>query len=90
MFSAWRRRRRKRRRRRRKRRRRKRKKKKVADSPGFQTPRQGNTFLASPKRPNRLWEPPSLLLNRYRVPFLGVERQGHLLPKTGVQYAQYL
>jgi len=65
-------------------------KKKVADSPGFQTPRQGDTFLASPKRPDRLWEPPSLLLNRYRGPFLGVERQGHLPPKTGVQYAQYL
>jgi hypothetical protein len=56
----------------------------------FQTSHQGNILLASPKRPDRLWGPPSLLLNRYRGAFLGVEWQGHLPTKTEAQYAQYL
>jgi hypothetical protein len=41
-------------------------------------------FLSSPKRPHRLWGPPSLLFNGYRCSFPGVRRPGreadHLSP----------
>jgi len=62
----------------------------AADSPGFQTSRQGNIFLASPKPPDGLWKPTSLLHNRYRGPFPSVERPGHLPTKTEAQYMHYL
>ena len=55
----------------------------VADSPGFQTSRQRNIFLASRKRPDRLWDLPSLQLNRYRGPFPRAERPAQLHTKTG-------
>jgi hypothetical protein len=45
--------------------------------PDFKKSRQGNIFLSSPKHPDRLWDPPSVLLNRYQGPFPGVDRPGH-------------
>lgn len=41
-----------------------------ADEPGFES-LQGKTFFCSPKRPDRFWGPPSLLVNKYRCLFPG-------------------
>jgi hypothetical protein len=38
---------------------------------------RGKRFMSSPKRPDRLWGPPSVLHNGTRALFLGVKRQGH-------------
>jgi hypothetical protein len=38
---------------------------------------KGSRCFASPKHTNQLWNPPSLLLNRYWVPFLWIEWVGH-------------
>jgi hypothetical protein len=35
-------------------------------------------FLSSPKRPDRLWGPPSLIFSRYRGSFPGVKQPGSL------------
>ena len=49
-------------------------------------PGSGNRFFFSPKRPDRLWSPPSLLLYEYQGHFPDVMRPGsefyHLLPTT--------
>jgi hypothetical protein len=37
-------------------------------------PGRGKIFFSSPKRPDRLWCPPSILLNGYRGSFPGVRR----------------
>jgi len=44
----------------------------------FQTsnPSMDQKFVSSPKRPARLWDPPSLLPNGYRLSFPGVKRLG--------------
>jgi hypothetical protein len=36
----------------------------------------GSRIISSPRRPDRLWAPPSLLSNGYRGPSLGVKRPG--------------
>jgi hypothetical protein len=41
---------------------------------GARIPVRDKGFLSSPKRPDRLWHPPSLLFNGYRVSFQGVKR----------------
>jgi hypothetical protein len=44
---------------------------------GVRIPVKAKEFLfSSPKRPDRLWDPPGLLRNGYRVSFAGVKRQG--------------
>jgi len=43
-----------------------------ADEPGFES-HQGKTFFCSPKHPDSLWGPPSLLVNKYGCRFPGGE-----------------
>ena len=40
-------------------------------------PGRSNIFLASPKRPDRLWGPPSLQFSGYRGSYPGQQQQGH-------------
>jgi hypothetical protein len=50
-----------------------------ADEPGFES-RRGKTFFCSPKRPDRLWGPLTLPVNKYRYlppPRGGAKRPGH-------------
>jgi hypothetical protein len=53
------------------------------NGPSFEI-RLGQEIFSSPKRPDRLWGPRSLLLNGYRGSFPGVKRPGsevdHLPP----------
>jgi hypothetical protein len=46
------------------------------DSPGFEC-HQGQSSPCSSTRPNQLWGPPSLLLNRYRGSFPRIKRLKH-------------
>jgi hypothetical protein len=51
-------------------------------------PDRGRRFFSSPKRPNRLWSPPSLPLNGYRDSFPGAKRPRRSVkhsPPTGVE-----
>ena len=40
-------------------------------------PGEEKKVFSSPKRPNRLWGPPSLLFNSYRCSFPGIKRLEH-------------
>jgi hypothetical protein len=47
----------------------------LIDGPGFEF-RQGKLFFSSPKRPNWVWDPLSLLDSGYECSVLGIKRPG--------------